>query len=163
MNEVKNKLNMERNVVDPQFNSQLQVFLHDYYENYDGGEEIQQMEYGMQEVILRNITDQVKQNAKGQGAGLGYEFFRGRNALQKMQYISKHRQTAQQKRKARFNLKGITQLEDKQVQAHVQMKKKLQTLDDQIDELFEPFHFFINSKQAKVIIKEWNENRITSP
>ena len=40
MNEVKGKLKIEYECKDPEFNTKLQYFLHDYYDLYDGNEEI---------------------------------------------------------------------------------------------------------------------------
>ncbi|KAM3137148.1 hypothetical protein pb186bvf_010694 [Paramecium bursaria] len=73
MNEVKTKLNLQREIKDPELNEKLIQFLHDYYDKFDGSTAIQTYQYGLNDTIqdyqrqqssdqLRNVKQQQKQS-----------------------------------------------------------------------------------------------------
>ncbi|CAD8136849.1 unnamed protein product [Paramecium octaurelia] len=139
MNEVKTKLGLHKEVTDPKLNEELIQFLHDYYQNFDGEEHVQVLQYGMTDTkYLRKP----------------------------MEHTTNIRTVKGQKQSIKI-IKGISMLVEQQQQTQQKpqpmIKNPTQALDYEKLDFFEPYLFLMNSNQAKLIQKLYQRGQEMHP
>ncbi|CAD8059054.1 unnamed protein product [Paramecium sonneborni] len=142
MNEVKTKLGLHKEVTDPKLNEELIQFLHDYYQNFDGEEHVQILQYGMVDnKYLRKPLENTTNIRTVKGQKQTIKIMKGISML-----VEQQQQQQQQSQKAQPIIKNPTQ-----------------ALDYEKLDFFEPYLFLMNSNQAKLIQKLYQRGQEMIP